>query len=171
MRPERVTKVVPRMGQDSKIEWANPETWGNEVKRRDGYLYVRCPSYPQASANGYVLKHRLVMAAHLHRVLDVHEHVHHRNGDKQDNCIENLELHTNSSHRALHMAMLSPEELRHQADHLVEMAHRRAKPRTTVLCACGCGLEITTPDSKGRIKTFVKGHNQRGRAWKWAKQP
>lgn len=36
---------------------------------------------------------------------------------------------------------------------------KRTKPRMTVSCACGCGALIETPDSQGRDRKCLRGHN------------
>ena len=155
------------MAEQSMIEWTDALRRPHRVRTPEGYLLVWCPRYPRHKGKGHVYEHRLVMAIHLGRVLDSTECVHHRNGIRDDNRIENLELRSNSRHMRLHMDMRPLEEKRAAAQGLVCYAKSRRLERTSVSCACGCGQTFVTPDNKGRVHKFIQGHNQKGRHWKW----
>lgn len=64
----------------------------NRRINQTGYVVVYDPENETSTANGFGLEHRLIMAAHLGRPLEAHEQVHHKNGIRYDNRIENLEL-------------------------------------------------------------------------------
>lgn len=76
----------------------NPKWNGGISIRADGYITVRLTPdeellfSPMVGKRGYVREHRLVMAKHLNRCLEKWEIVHHKNGVKDDNRLENLEL-------------------------------------------------------------------------------
>jgi hypothetical protein len=59
-----------------------------------GYMIVPVPKHMRHLSNGETstAQHRLVMALHLGRPLGPDESVHHKNGNRLDNRIENLEL-------------------------------------------------------------------------------
>lgn len=75
---------------------SSPSWKGGRHLNSHGYVYVYDPKHPNSKSNGYVLEHRRVYSNYLGRPLLKSEQVHHVNGDKQDNRIENLELWSTS---------------------------------------------------------------------------
>lgn len=59
-----------------------------------GYVMIYAPAHPRAQKRPYVFEHILVMEDMLGRHLEPFENVHHRNGVRDDNRSENLELWT-----------------------------------------------------------------------------
>ena len=81
-----------------------------KIINSSGYVRVNL-----GTANENILEHRLVMQEHLGRELAADEYVHHRNGVRTDNRIENLEL--KSSYHAKGQTI--PELLRY-ANEIIE---------------------------------------------------
>ena len=71
-------------------------------KQADGYILVYAPNHPAADRTGYVLEHRAILETHIGRTLLSSEIVHHINGKKDDNRIENLKIVSREEHAKIH---------------------------------------------------------------------
>ena len=69
---------------------------GTRVIDNKGYIRVKVATddwrFPMADGKGWALEHRLVIADHLRELIPSRKTVHHKNGIRNDNRLENLEL-------------------------------------------------------------------------------
>lgn len=91
LRAEGVIPPKDRLRRESHGSWK-----GGRVKFSGGYVGVYLDEedlkYATPNSNGYALEHRLVMGRAIGRKLTASETVHHLNGDRADNRLENLQL-------------------------------------------------------------------------------
>lgn len=80
-----------------KSPWYN----GGEYLDKKGYVRVYKPEHPKAYSNGTMAKHRLVWEEHYKVCLLDWIDIHHKNGIKNDNRIENLEVLDHKEHSRL----------------------------------------------------------------------
>lgn len=77
--------------------------WQGGRRNFRGYVAIYSPLHPFKDKNNCVREHRLVMEKHLGRFLSKTETIHHVNGIKSDNRLENLKLFSsNQEHLTYH---------------------------------------------------------------------
>lgn len=93
-------KIRPKAFEKGGLSGNRNHRWnGGRNYDDDGYILVWMPDHPRSTKAGYIREHRLVMEEMLGRLLEQQEVVHHKNGKKDDNRPENLEVFpTNGEH-------------------------------------------------------------------------
>ena len=88
-------------GWPGKKRSAHPCWKGGQITDRDGYIQTWAPDHPWPR-KGYLREHVRVMELHIGRQLRATECVHHKDHNRKNNKLENLELTTRSAHSKAH---------------------------------------------------------------------
>ena len=91
--PEAIEKAADAKRGEKNYFWK-----GGKFKSKSGYIYILQSYHPNADSKGYMLEHRLIMEKVLGRFLKSDEWIHHKNGIKDDNRPENLEIVLSKTH-------------------------------------------------------------------------
>lgn len=92
-RPRTCSRTCART-----LEWRSRER-KQRLVHSNGYIMIYSPEHPRATTKmPYAMEHHLAMEEHLGRHLESFEIVHHKNGIRSDNRLENLELWAKWTH-------------------------------------------------------------------------
>jgi hypothetical protein len=75
--------------------------WNGGRTKLNGYWYIYKPDHPFANNSGYYAEHRWIYEQHYNCCLLPWIDIHHKNGKRDDNRIENLQSISKSDHRIL----------------------------------------------------------------------
>lgn len=96
---------------------------------RYGYTMIQMLDYKGIKGYSYQREHRIVMEKHLGRYLSDDEHVHHKDGNKSNNVLDNLELTDLKSHRVIHSDSLRQHAYKKKSNYMgVYYAKNKSKP-------------------------------------------
>lgn len=140
-------KCLPKYRSGAK----SPRWKGGKIIDSKGYVMVKFRGHPFADKNGYVLEHRLIMADLIGIEYVTDMIVHHKDGDRQNNNPNNLELITRSKHSSMHNRTSETT------------TKLKDDPNPEIFCKCGCKQIRLKYDNRNRPRMYIIGHHKRAR--------
>ena len=106
-------------GYLGKTKQDHPCWKGGQIIDRDGYVKTWAPDHPWPR-KGYLREHIRVIELSIGRRIFPNECVHHKDHDRKNNAIENLELMNRGEHSQIHSKLTKD-----QAKEIILACHRK----------------------------------------------
>ena len=91
LKGRKLPKITRERMSQSRLGDKNWAWKGGKAFSSHGYIRIKVDGHPYADCNGYVYEHRYLVERKIGRTLSRKEVVHHINGIKTDNRLENLQ--------------------------------------------------------------------------------
>ena len=114
-----------------------------------GYVRILRKDHPLSDNRGYIREHRFIAAKEWGIEAIMGMDVHHINGDKEDNRIENLEIIPHAIHMSNHKRTPTSN------------TRLPGEPNPEIMCACGCGGIKLKYDKQNRPRKYIFRHYRR----------
>ncbi len=101
--PESAKRKIARKYRQRVRSPQDHPAWKGGTKLCLGYVYLHYPNHPHANKYGYVKRAVVVACKQLGRTLLPGECVHHKDGNRQNDSVDNIVVMTRAEHSLLHI--------------------------------------------------------------------
>lgn len=98
-----------KLSESKKCHYNGLNGYGHTKSHNRGYAVCYVPDHPNSHSDGYAMLHTVLMEIHIGRYLTDNEVVHHLDGNRNNNDINNLALMTRKEHQSMHMKIRRSE--------------------------------------------------------------